>query len=122
MTRDKQHIAIATYMGYSLMEDEATKGKAWSRFCLCKDGVKFDWHLYPGLAWTDTPDYLNDLNAMASAEATLSDREFFGSYIERYCYTQWLNVLDLSNKRALTSATAKVRAEAFLRTLGLFED
>lgn len=65
------------------------------------------------------PDYPNDLNAMHEAEKTLSDAD----YNE---YIHVLNSVCISTAEAgmkqgrsrIMSATARQRAEAFLRTLG----
>ncbi len=61
------------------------------------------------------PDYCTDLNAMHEAENTLSQTNMFvmAHYIEQ-----------LVNKNGLFyfRATARQRAEAFLRTLGKWEE
>ena len=82
--------------------------------------------------WTDTPivdgkygqtdvpdyvpDYLNDLNACNEMEQVLTsgEREDFKNILEVVCAgtTQWDRI----------SATAAQRAEAFLRTIGKWED
>lgn len=60
------------------------------------------------------PDYLNDLNAMHEAEKILTKQQWedYGDYLERMIdpVKGWLH------------ATAAQRAEAFLKTLGLWED
>lgn len=62
----------------------------------------------------DIPDYLNDLNAMHEAEKKLT-----GQKIDAYVTTLCLKVQPAPS---LWNATAAQRAEAFLRTLGLWED
>jgi hypothetical protein len=62
----------------------------------------------------EVPDYCTDLNAMAEAEKVLdSDELFKGYYLALYDITQ--------STRWPICATAKQRAEAFLRTLGKWE-
>lgn len=61
------------------------------------------------------PDYLNDLNAMREAEVTLMDRpEAWGNY----CIFLRRNFV---RPDSAIGATASQRAEAFLRTLDLWE-
>ena len=63
------------------------------------------------------PKYESDLNAMHEAEKSLTD-------LHLYCKFLYLVVLDdhtnTANEPAF--ATARQRAEAFLRTLGLWQD
>jgi len=66
------------------------------------------------------PDYLNDLNAIHEAEKVMTESEFAA-----YRWTLW----DLCKEPELTkwsrnylSATAPQRAEAFLKTLNLWND
>jgi hypothetical protein len=64
--------------------------------------------------YLDIPDYLNDLNAMHEAEKVLDKlplREGWNLYID--------SLRKLENGY---TATASQRAEAFLRTLNLWED
>lgn len=67
------------------------------------------------------PDYLNDLNAMHSAEKVLS-------LSQRDQYQQWLyRIVEKECRMApiywlAINSTAKQRAEAFLRTIGKWED
>ncbi len=64
---------------------------------------------------TDVPDYLNDLNAMHEAEQVLFGRNDWSS-----CkYDEYLDVATSSWK---WNATASQRAEAFLRTIGKWEE
>ena len=58
------------------------------------------------------PDYLNDLNAMHEAEKVLTPQQK-----ERYC-TELL----YTHSAMLVFSTAAQRAEAFLRTIGRWED
>ena len=65
-------------------------------------------------AW-DIPDYCTDLNAMHEAEKTLSETNMFvmAHYIERFVSRHGQHYFH---------ATARQRAEAFLRTLGKWEE
>ena len=60
------------------------------------------------------PDYCNDLNAMHEAEKTLTDdqRDIF--------YPRWLG--GFMSRTGPIYATARQRAQAFLRTMGKWEE
>lgn len=60
------------------------------------------------------PDYLNDLNACAEFEAMLTSAE-------RFTYIVELNKL-CGDEPSAVWATARQRAEAFLKTLNLWKD
>lgn len=62
------------------------------------------------------PNYSTDLNAMHEAESILTTDQF-------YLYSSWIDKLAPKNEyRAFLGATARLRAEAFLRTLGKWEE
>ena len=61
----------------------------------------------------DVPDYLNDLNACAEFEAVLTSAE-------RFTYIVELNKL-CGDEPSAVWATARQRAEAFLKTLNLWK-
>ena len=62
------------------------------------------------------PDYCNDLNAMHEAEKVLADNQFMR-------YSRWIeSFMQSPHYRSYLSATARHRAEAFLRTLGKWEE
>ena len=65
-------------------------------------------------AWHPLPDYLNDLNAMHESEKVLTNEQ-----LEVYC-----NILHKPNHGVYWAihATAAQRAEAFLRTIGKWEE
>ena len=98
MTPEKQRIAIAEACGRG---DYGTRMNGWH-----DDQIK-------GL-----PDYLHDLNAMHEAEKVLREPDQVVSYME------WLGMCydDSGYKTWLVAATAPQRAEAFLRTVGKWED
>lgn len=99
MKPEKQRIKIAEACGWKKWDGENTA--------------------YPlgYLYESETPDYLNDLNAMHEAEKVLTEgqrRTFFFHLFG----TQRLDDSDLWKA---VHATAAQRAEAFLRTLNLWE-
>lgn len=61
------------------------------------------------------PDYLNDLNAMHEAEKTLT-------YAQGGQMTMWIEHMNCAGYGPQLFATAAQRAEAFLRTLGKWEE
>ena len=65
-------------------------------------------------AWHPLPDFLHDLNAMHEAEKVLTNEQ-----LEVYC-----NILHKPNHGVYWAihATAAQRAEAFLRTIGKWEE
>ncbi len=110
MNQEKQRIAIAEACGlpkpYSMCF-----GKVPNTLChsvMVTNGVK---HGMP------IPDYLHDLNAMHEAEKVLrDDREAaFRGWL-------WLAHGQPEMRCAIVHATAAQRAEAFLKTIGKWED
>jgi alpha-N-acetylglucosamine transferase len=113
MNKAKQRIAIAEGLGWEVINDT-----------LChitpdKDGL-------PQVAWIARfPDYLNDLNAMHEAEKVLT-------YKQSFIYTNHLEALtqtttglggtSIGRTFQTIGSTAAQRAEAFLRTIGKWED
>lgn len=65
------------------------------------------------------PNYCNDLNAMHKAEKVLGNR--LGAYGELLCEMTVVSERDFA-ECYIWHATARQRAEAFLRTLGKWED
>ena len=106
MTPEAQRIAIAEVCGYSVFE--------WAGgLCLYADefrcGDKVWFHQI-------VPDYLTDLNAMHEAEKILTHEQ-------RADYTwQLANICTAGSLNDIISATASQRAEAFLKTLNLWDD
>jgi len=102
MNKEKQRIKIAEACGYG-----GSYTPLWNSL------GKPNCHL---------PDYLNDLNAMHEAEKTMNDHTY-GEYSVKLntiaCNIQCGNK---SSCGYTISATAAQRAEAFLKTLGLWED
>jgi hypothetical protein len=67
------------------------------------------------------PDYLSDLNAMHEAEKMLTDAQMSAYERELGALTCRLSMVDGPGYK-LWHATAPQRAEAFLRTLGLWKE
>ncbi len=66
------------------------------------------------------PDYMNDLNAMHEAEKVLRPNDGIYDWPLWDKYIEYL--LNLTRKYDLAHASAAQRAEAFLRTIGKWED
>lgn len=121
MDEQKQRIAIAEACGWRCISPSNFKlgNKAWRRV---------EWK-GGGMSFLQLPDYLNDLNAMHEAERTMS-------YEQK---KKFLHILsDITNPQITTGvpyalmapsqvsmlihAAAPQRAEAFLKTIGKWED
>ena len=63
------------------------------------------------------PDYCNDLNAMAEAENTLNDDQQY-----EYAYVLDDLIKNRSCEFNLIHASARMRAEAFVRTIGKWKE
>jgi hypothetical protein len=122
MTPEKQRIAIAEACGWKWVgspeQVAATYGFTMPEKWVVDSNGKLQ---FPH----NTPDYLNDLNAMHEAEEILTDQQHnrFRKHLahvvgERespsYSTPGW--------RRRYVSATARQRAEAFLKTIGKWED
>jgi len=112
MTHLKQRIAIAKACGWGLNYD-------WER-----PGIGEWWEKtgeQPRRS-NDLPDYLNDLNAMHEARSALTPnrQEYFVCVLDRMLHGG--RASDLSEQFLSLHATAAQRAEAFLRTLGKWEE
>jgi len=110
MTPEAQLIAIAEACGwtdihYAPEGDLRPSPKPWGK----PTGISYS---------SPLPDYLNDLNAMAQAEQTLVGAQ-------RWHYADLLAAQgdsDASGYYRAATATAAQRAEAFLRTIGKWDD
>jgi hypothetical protein len=103
MTPSSQRIAIAEVCGYR-------KGEAAPFWLATPIGQPFK-----ACGLEDLPDYLSDLNAMHEAVKALDreQRNDYGNWLFNICGTSWLLAVE---------ATAAQRAEAFLRTVGKWDD
>lgn len=88
----------------------------WKRvFHSCAFGILIGEHPHHK-AYQPAPNFCNDLNAIHEAEEILSDLDydlFLGSLIE---------LCIVVGRERINSATARQRAEAFLRTIGKWEE
>lgn len=98
MTDEQINIAIAEACGwkYEKNETHAPDGAFW-------------WSKKP-----EFPDYCNDLNAMHEAEKVLTSEQI-DKYVTILC-------LEIQPEPKLHHATARQRAEAFLRTIGKWKE
>lgn len=82
-------------------------------------------HRYPNarVCELNAISYTTDLNAMHAAEKALDDAQW-EEYATRICYPKEWKSMRASDcgVKSLCHATARQRAEAFLRTLGKWED
>lgn len=125
MTEQAQRIAIAKACGWawvpikdtpSLLELTGPNGRT---YCTVREGFPKSMTQCEGF---NLPDYLHDLNAMVEAEEVLLKKglealDNFRTW-ERYCKFL-VNRLGIDDA---IHATAAQRAEAFLRTLNLWDD
>jgi len=110
MDPNKQRRAIARACGWSDFPGEPNK-------CHGPEGMS--------AYWSNVPEYLDDLNAMHEAEATLTKEQGLGMA------ESLMRVLNDANRNTprwlgptafdYLHATAAQRAEAFLRTVGKWE-
>lgn len=131
MSPEKQRIAIAEAcgwksVGYSLAGLGGYAPRGYEQNPLpSPEAHPEDWRLRfdkkIGEQWFSLPDYLNDLNAMHEAEKILTEED------------QWKQILLLAGNpdetkmglielRKVVRATAAQRAEAFLKTIGKWEN
>ena len=112
MKPEAQRIAIAEACGWT---------KRYSKFW-----EKEIFHHPDGYSTAHTPnglpDYLNDLNAMHEAERGLlgMDRNEYARHL--FCHIQSPKETPNTTWEKVVFATAAQRAEAFLRTIGKWED
>lgn len=117
MTPEQQRIKIAEACGltkYGPLVRMTRKGN------IAPDGVRICYHVASKGGWTeyeDIPNYPEDLNAMHEAEKTICGADFDTDEWKLYL----VNLDRVINKRR-AHATAAQRAEAFLKTLGLWEE
>ena len=105
MTNEQMNVAIAEACGWTDIHDSGPwhNHKLW--------GYPPELLGQGGNAYKYMPDYVYDLNAMHEAEKTLTDDQWH-DYVENvggFC-------------QQVMYATARQRAEAFLRTIGKWEE
>lgn len=109
MTPDKINRAIAEATGWTVILES------------CSDKIGNFWGGYSPSDphnWIPIPNYHNDLNAMHEAEGTLDSV----IQIKSYCYHLTSQAKPEYATEHLVRASAADKAEAFLRTLGKWED
>ena len=113
MNPENQRIAIAEACGWTEIEP-----------CTCCDGVSRGYTPTPGAHKKHLPDYLNDLNAMHEAEKVLTQDQMIdysrhvGKSVTSHLPASRAAWMDFQ----LINVTASQRAEAFLRTIGKWEE
>ena len=116
MNKEKQKIAIAEACGWSNLQDSDYKPFGKAQLV----------GRHPGGSEQNllrVPDYLNNLNAMHEAEETMTDQKkrdftsFLQEIVDLDC--TWHTLDELFK---IAHATAAQRAEAFLRTIGKWEE
>jgi len=108
MSPEQQRTTIAEACGWVMKTEqvEHTNGYQWTE--------KRKVWVSPTGKRGELPNYLNDLNAMHEAEETL------GSYIPKLM--RYIYILKDTSPLPCVRATAAQRAEAFLKTIGKWED
>lgn len=128
MKPEAQRIAIAEACGWRVENQASAKTDAFPFYLINASGVRSGgWRTYEG-AWSHgIPDYLTDLNAMHEAEkSVIYPRSLAMVYLSRL--QDVANTLsparfdDTARTLYCSSATAAQRAEAFLRTIGRWEE
>jgi hypothetical protein len=117
MNPEQQRIAIAEACGWNdialriIAEGTGMDQRVWCSGTISQGG-------------RELPNYLNDLNAMHEAEKTLTKANWGGYAAELYRITDAHNHGISPNHHwlAVAFSTAAQRAEAFLRTIGKWEE
>ena len=126
MKPKQQRIAIAEACGWAILEHDLYPDESAHRWIVLGPNNK------PSRAFvmggesfaSYLPDYLNDLNAMHEAEKGLTSTEQQNRYYAEVASITW-GCEETGDRQVVfnqLTATATQRAEAFLRTLGLWVD
>jgi hypothetical protein len=116
MTPEKQRIAIAEACGWKWV-GSPEQVAATSGFTMPEK-----WVVDPNGALQfphNTPDYVNDLNAMHEAELAVFGNDWDEALWATYKHALY-GVIEMN--RHVINSTAAQRAEAFLRTIGKWEE
>lgn len=129
MNPDKQRIAIAEACGWQMIQRPLTDqdGEIPGHVEVRWFHPKIHTSVYPLYALPQNPpDYLNDLNAMHEAVVGhINTPGFCGHYnrnLATACRVSGRDVRSKMEDFLIHNATAAQRAEAFLRTIGKWED
>ena len=127
MNSDKQRIAIAEFCGWK----EIGKSGIYQNVSKGVNGCMPNGEVHkkrikiklPGANSFLVPDYVNDLNAMHEAEKMLSNPQWqeYGYQLEHSMLGMPAS-LTLHDLATVAHATAAQRAEAFLKTIGKWEE
>lgn len=123
MTDKEINIAIAEECGWCVVGTDSRDPSVYDGglypFSLRSPDGKFSHKIYATkeAAWSDAPDFPNDLNAMHKAEKVgiMKMEGFFRIYVDHL-------VRITGRINGGVDATARQRAEAFLRTIGKWKD
>lgn len=120
MTNEQINIAIAEACGLDVIQNphgSKDRPEAWKTGFFTAKAAKRRRISWPSSAIVKViPDYCNDLNAMHEAEKTLDDYQYFN-----YC-RHHLPDTQRSEMAQGRTATARQRAEAFLKTIGKWKE
>jgi len=113
MKPELQRIAIAEACGWRCCQDSSKYGLGMLAF-----PPNYDGDLNTTIGLQKIPDYLNDLNAMHEAEKVILDKDdgTWGVYVYE------LGEIGRTSVLPRIHTTAAQRAEAFLRTIGKWEE
>ncbi len=122
MTKEQINIAIAEAQGFrergggpfGIYYDKEDDDRYWVSPEYI-EGFKPPWTDFDGTVYYPLPDYCNDLNAMHEVELSLTTQKF---------ETFWIKLASMHPEEAryAVSATAAQRAEAYLRTIGKWNE
>ena len=122
MTPEQQRIAIAEACGWKLKSNGLSPMWSWQNESL---NHRIKWVAHKVMASQGVlPNYLNDLNAMHEAEKVLTQDQMIdysrhvGKSVTSHLPASRAAWMDFQ----LINATAFQRAEAFLRTIGKWEE
>jgi hypothetical protein len=129
----KQRAAIAEYCGWKDVRGHMGIPPENGMLFPYPEHHEEDWRLKP---FRGLPDYLNDLNAMHEAEKSLEDKDENGRLMAEYASWKLSSVCEIYSPKnelvhayagsignyLLVHATAAQRAEAFLKTIGKWEE
>jgi len=121
MNQNKQRIAIAEYLGLKVAQSIGDNADCW----FTKEMERDRRQRWPNACVVRTiPDYLNDLNAMHEAEETLQSHHLCYEYNNKLYNILGNTVGNRADKphHWTWHATAAQRAEAFLKTIGKWEE
>lgn len=131
MDPNKQRIAIAEYCGWKDVRGHMGIPLEGGMLFPYPEHHEEDWRLKP---FRGLPDYVNDLNAMREAEKTIPKRHksIYADNLMRAVgpdgesdmvddYGEW-STSPTTSLFAILNATAAQRAEAFLKTIGKWEN